>query len=335
MKRLFAVAAILAALVGIGMPAHAAGTISLSLSQQFDATGRPLIGCKLYTYAAGTNTPQNAYQDAGLTIPWPWPLECDASGRLPQFFLADGSIKVRLTDVNAGYVAIAADNLLVIGPSSGSGGGGAVDATTVLATGDMKWKYGTGPLSGFVRANGRTIGAAGSGATERANSDCQPLFEYLWNTDANLTVSGGRGASANADWLANKTITLPDARGRVVAGLDDMGSTASGRLTSTYFGGTPTTLGATGGAQSRTLLLANLPPYTPSGSVSTSISHEAYIFAASNIGISSGPFNFIVGNNYGGTITATSSFSGNPQGGTSTPFSIVPHTIVSTIYLKL
>jgi len=61
--------------------------------------------------------------------------------------------------------------------------------------------YGTGVRSGFVRANGRTIGSATSGATERANADAQALFEYLWNTDANLAVSTGRGASSNADWV--------------------------------------------------------------------------------------------------------------------------------------
>lgn len=235
-----------------------AGSISLSLSQQFDSTGAPLNGGFLYFYAAGTTTPQSAYQDSSLTIPWPNPIELDSAGRVPAFYLADGQIKVRLTDAN-GVTQVAADNLLVVGASSGSGSAPSVDATTVLQTGDVKIRYGTGTHTGWVRANGRTIGSATSGGTELAASSAQTLFEYLWTADANLSVSTGRGASANADWIANKTITLPDWRGRALAALDDMGNSAAGRLTSTYFGATATTLGAAGGSESTTLTLAQLP----------------------------------------------------------------------------
>jgi hypothetical protein len=43
---------------------------------------------------------------------------------------------------------------------------------------------------------------------------------------------------------------LPDLRGRVVAGKDDMGGSAAGRITAASSGITGTTLGGTGGAQS-------------------------------------------------------------------------------------
>jgi hypothetical protein len=162
-----------------------AGTISLSMSQQFDSFGKPLNGGILYCIQAGTTqTPQSAYQDPALTIPWPDPITLDSAGRIPQLYFADGQIKIRLTN-KAGVTQLFPDNLLVVGPSSGGGGGG-IDATTVLQTGDLKARYGTGNLSGFVRANGRTIGSATSGATERANSDAQALFEYLWSADTTL-----------------------------------------------------------------------------------------------------------------------------------------------------
>jgi hypothetical protein len=112
----------------------------------------------------------------------------------------------------------------------GRRGGRSVDATTVFATGDLKHRYQDGVISGWVRANGNTIGSATSGATERANADCQSLFQYLWTNDTSLTVSTGRGASAAADWAANKTITLPDMRGRTLAGMDTMGSTNASRI---------------------------------------------------------------------------------------------------------
>lgn len=321
--------------------ASGAGTVpGFSLAQQQDSDGSPLVGCRLFTIQAGTtSTPQTAYQDAALTIPLPNPIICDAYGRIAQFFLADGSIKLRLTKSN-GVQVFAADGILVVGASSGGGGGSPVDATTILATGDLKIVYGTGVLSGFVRANGRTIGSATSGATERANLDTQALFEYLWNTDANLAVSTGRGVSAANDFAANKTLTLPDWRGRALAGLDDMGNSAAGRLTATYFGTAATTLGAAGGAESKTLLTANLPAYTPSGSVASSLSSFApQIASTANGGQAAFATSTISGGQ--GNLTAaivmgiSSSFTGTAQGGTSTPFAVASPMMLATIYLKL
>ena len=95
-----------------------AGSIQLSGSQQFDSEGVPLSGGLLYFFQSGTTTPQNAFQDTSLTIPYTNPIELDAAGRVPFFYLDDGSIKIRLTD-STGVVQVAADGILVIGPSSG------------------------------------------------------------------------------------------------------------------------------------------------------------------------------------------------------------------------
>lgn len=334
-----------AALFALAGSAFASGTISLSLSQQLDNLGKPLAGCKLYTYQAGTvATPQNAYSDSGLTSVMPNPMTCDAYGRLSQFFLADGSIKVRLTDKN-GVTIYTADNILVVGPSGGGGGGGSVDATTVLATGDMKIRYGTGTLDGFVRANGRTIGSATSGATERANSDTQALFEYLWSADSTLSVSGGRGATANADWLANKTIALPDGRGRTIAGLDDMGGSSAGRLTATYFGASGgcsgalgTTLGAACGGESHTLTTAQIPQHSH-GVTDPGHTHSQFVFRDWN---AAGANNSSMNGTGSGTVSGTTFVTASASTGISiqntgggNPHPVVQPTIVMTIYIKL
>jgi hypothetical protein len=265
-----------AALFALGASAFAAGTIPYSLSQQLDEFGKPLSGCKLYLIQAGTvSTPQNGYQDSGLTLVLPNPLTCDAAGRLPQFFLADGSIKVRLTKSN-GVNVVTADGILVVGASSGGGGGSPVDPTTIIATGDVKARYGTGVLAGFVRLNGRTIGSATSGATERANADTQALFEYLWNTDVNLSVSGGRGASSIADWGANKAITLPDMRGRMIAGLEDMGNSAAGRML-TCANATTLGTGCAIATDQRTVSTAMLPSYTLPDTVSFGVVDPGHV----------------------------------------------------------
>ena len=115
------------------------GTIPLSMTQQFDEFGQPLSGGQLFIIQAGTvSTPQNPYQDAGLTLLLPNPITLDAAGRIPQFFLADGYIKVRLTDKN-GVVQLAADGILVIGPSAGGGGDGGGLSVGILTSVMQTW----------------------------------------------------------------------------------------------------------------------------------------------------------------------------------------------------
>lgn len=61
------------------------------------------------------------------------------------------------------------------------------------------------------------------------------------------------------------TFNLPDLRGRVAAGKDNMGGTAAGRLTNAGTGNSGingTTLGATGGADRHTLTTAQMPAHT-------------------------------------------------------------------------
>jgi len=316
-----------------------AGTIPLSMTQQLDEFGAPLAGGRLYLIQAGTtSTPQNGYQDSALTLPWPNPIVLDASGRLPQFFLADGSIKIRLVDVN-GVEKLVADGIIVTGASSGGGGGSPVDPTTVLQTGWLQPIYGVGVISGFVRCNARTIGSATSGATERANADTSALYSFLWNGDPNLAVSTGRGASAAADYAASKTIALPDWRGRALAFLDDMGASAAGRLTSTYFGTAATVLGAASTpTESKALATGNLPAQTPTGSVGGS--GLTYSFNQTTIAGSAGAFNvltaFANNNSLAVNQALSATFTGTPFAGQiATPFSIVQPTMLATMYIKL
>lgn len=317
------------------------GSISLSLDQLLNSLGTPLSGGKIYFYAAGTTTPQSAYQDSDLTILHANPLVLNSVGYVPQFYLADGFIKIRVTDSN-GVEQLAADNILVVGPSSGSGGV-SVDATTVFSTGDVKWRYGTGVHSGWVRFAGRTIGSATSGATERANADTQTLFEYLWTADANLSVSTGRGLSAAADWAANKTLTLPDARGRTVAALGDMGNSDAARMTATYFGAAGTTLGAVGGSESQTLTTAQLASHshtiTDVTHSHTASNQTAYAGNTTASGATASAYTAIAGGplDLAGITTGTSlsGISGTNSAGSGSAHNNTQPTILMTLYGKL
>jgi microcystin-dependent protein len=253
------------------MEATIAGFWNLSRAQQLDSNNELMLGARAYFYQGGTTTPMPVYQDASLALLHQSPVEADADGRFPAVYFDDATYdfyRARVTDASG--VEIFDDRAVpIIGQQVGEGGGDVpVDANSVFDTGDVKWRYGTGTLAGWVRCNGRTIGSASSGATERANSDCQDLFEHLWGVDSNLTVTGGRGASAAADWSADKAITLPDVRGKYLFGLDDMGNSAAGVLT----GGT--TLGETGGEEETTLTAAQHAAHT----------HDAGTFVAANHG---------------------------------------------------
>lgn len=66
------------------------------------------------------------------------------------------------------------------------------------------------------------------------------------------------------------TFHLPDLRGRVPAGNDNMGGVGAAlRLTAAGSGITGTTLGAVGGSEIHTLTVAQLPVHTPTGTVSS------------------------------------------------------------------
>ena len=96
----------------------------------------------------------------------------------------------------------------------------------LLPTGAVSYFARNSAPTGWVLANGGTIGNASSNA-DLASADGEALFAVLWGngwTDALLPVltSGGsastRGASAAADWAANKRMTLPDLRGLFLRG---------------------------------------------------------------------------------------------------------------------
>ena len=79
----------------------------------------------------------------------------------------------------------------------------------------MSTKY---AFDGFLVMENQTVGSASSGAVE-SNNKYKNLFIYLWKSTANTAcpVIGGRGASAESDWAANKKLTLPNTPGRASA----------------------------------------------------------------------------------------------------------------------
>ncbi len=129
---------------------------------------------------------------------------------------------------------------------------------STFRTGDIKTSLISSAPNGWVPMNDGSIGNVGSGATNRANQDTFQLYKTIWDGVLNAwaPVSTGRGASAVADFIAGKTLTLPRSLGRALAGAGS-GSGLTARVLGEYLG-----------EQSHTLTVAEMPAHTHPGNSS-------------------------------------------------------------------
>lgn len=310
-----------------------------------DSNGELVPGAKLNFYVAGTTTPLVVYQDSALTTPHPNTIEASASARWPRVYMPYTDYRERAR-TSAGVLLWDDDGIANPAPPSDGGGDTTPDASLVK-TGFVKWDFGTGALSGFVRANARTIGNAGSGATERANADTEALYVFLWSrlSDTICPVSTGRGASGAADFASGKTLTLPDLRGRGVFGVDDMGNSAAARFDLAPFDqGNSLTPGSNGGEGSVTLTFGQIPAFIPNtvtsvtsvGTVSppgfsielTQGGSISYAAGGNTAPLSTGGVNALTS-----TASTVSTASINPAGGNA--HTNMPPFMVGTWYIRL
>jgi len=177
----------------------------------------------------------------------------------------------------------------------------------------------TAPNSSFALAYGQAV----------SRTTYSALFTLL-----STTFGVGDGST---------TFNVPDLRGRVVAGKDDMGGTSANRLTDADDGLNGDTLGDTGGGETQTLVTGNLPAYTPAGSVS--VSGGVATGLKSSIGYTSGGSALDLAQptgavNNGGATTwplsgSSGSFTGTAQGGTSTAFGVIQPTIILNKLIRI
>lgn len=246
-----------------------AGFWHLSHHQMRDPNGRIYANAKAYFTSAETGLPIVVYQNYGLGTAHPNPVAANAYGIFPPVFLDEEDEFYRQRITTSGGVLIPGTDvgtLPIIGPSGGGGGSEVpVDENALLKTGYPLWLPKSGALSGFIRLNGRTFGSATSGASERANADCEPLYLDAWASFSNTIcpVTGGRGLTAAADWAANKPMATLDMRGKGPFGLDGMGSSRANVLADTFVtSGDGDTAASSGGEDDHTLITAEIPSHS-------------------------------------------------------------------------
>ncbi len=193
----------------------------------FTSTGAFAAGALAYFYLDDSTTPLTVYRNSALTSPWTWPVVASNTGVFPPIYIPYVTYRRRITTADGVLIS---DTGNIDNPAPPGTAGIVVTADQIFQTGDPVPRFRAGTMTGFVRMNGRTLGSALSGATEYAAADAANLFAFLWNNLPNTiaAVSSGRGATAVADFAANKTIVIPTMQGYLAAGVDDMGTTAAG-----------------------------------------------------------------------------------------------------------
>ena len=351
----------------------------------FDQNGKPLTSGTVDFYVPSTTTRKNTWQDFSKTILNTNPVVLDGAGR--SIVLGLGSYRQVVKDRNGNIIwdQITAaggggsdqpiqtgdgDLVATIKPWAGMiapnqymfAYGQEVNRTTYAAlftaittTATIFCTSGSPILTGFSDTTNFPVGAnvevsclvAGTSTIVSKTASTVTLA-------ANAVISSNVAATVFPWGSGNSTTTfnLPDLRGYVVAGNDNMGGAIAGRLTSTYYGTNPDAVNAAGGSQNNstsvTLTTPNLPAYTPSGTMSggaltdpghfhTEANTNNFIAPNGTPGVTSGgvaasltstTFNTsTVGT--GITISPTV-FTGTAQGGSSSPINFNISTIQPT-----
>ena len=227
---------------GITYPSPMLGTVtsvSLSAPAQFAVGGSPVTGSGTLSLTWETQTANTVLAGPTSGAAAAPTFRAMVAADLPTVGTAGvkgSATKVPVFTTDA-YGRVIANTDTTVTPAWGSitgtpttlAGYGITDAAPIASvsayTGDLRWTINPTPPTGWVLADGGTIGDASSGA-DRANADTADLFALIWNNiDINycqIYTSAGvvttKGGSAAADYALHYRIQTPNAKGRALVG---------------------------------------------------------------------------------------------------------------------
>lgn len=222
------------------------------------ATALATLGAPLSSYVVKSSAYTVAAGDKGKV------LDCSGTWTLSLLAAATAGDGFNVSVRNSGTGIITADPNL----SETIDGG----ATLAISSGESAILYCTGTAwvavaksggvpSGSMTAFGGTSAPSGWLMCD-GSAVSRTTYASLW-TAIGTTFGAGDGSS---------TFNIPDLRGRVIAGQDDMGGSAASRLTTAGSGVDGATLGAVGGSQSMQSHHHAVPAYSVGGSDGDGIS---------------------------------------------------------------
>lgn len=378
--------------------AQTAAILPNAVSQYFDNNGNPLSGGTVTTYVVGTSTLKTTWRDANEVTPNANPVILDAGGKA--IIYGAGNYRQVVKDRNGNLIWDAVTSAFGMGAATQIGDGNSVGtilswsglvalaryvftygqelsrvtyatlygvvtlSTTVNCTSGSNILTGLSDTSQIRLASPVEISCVAGGTTVvSVNSSSSVSL----SNNANVTVSATAIFFPYGNGNGTTTFNVPDLRGRVLPGRDNMGGSVASRLTTAYYGSqNPDTLGAAGGGQSQVLVPGNLPAYTPAGTIVTTSTQGAHAhniantdgansatptlsnsntLEISNINAASSTNYALAGSGTAAsigltssatpTITSTSVFTGTAQGGTATAFSVVQPSITMNYIIKV
>lgn len=359
--------------------AQDAGLLPPAVQQFFDNSGNPLSSGKVYFYDVGTTTFKDVYTSSTATISYSNPITLNAGGKPPgsSGIYGIGLYRQLVKDRNNNTVWDA-----VTAPTGGGGstptsvGDGNLVGTILpwsglAAPNQYVFAYGQEILRASypefytaVTQQANVICSSASNTLTGISDTTQinigsavelalcviPGTTVVSKTASTVTLSNPASVSINAvavffpygNGNGTTTFNVPDLRGYAVAGRDNMGGSAAGRLTSTYFN--TAGLGAVGGSQSHTLTISELAVHTHTATVNDpGHTHKERVDNGGSGTTSIGPASigavFVNAPLPTPGIFTESSTTGitvsNANTGSSTPFTIVQPTITINYVIKI
>ena len=180
----------------------------------------------------------------------------------------------------------------------------AADVTTTFTPPGVIWDYaGTTAPTGWLFPDGSAV----------SRTTYAALFAVL-----STTFGVGDGST---------TFNLPDLRGRVGVGKDNMGGTTAGRVTNAQSAIVGTTLGASGGVETYALDIASMPAHNHTGSTGSGTTSAQTLFDSGGLG----PEFTVLVNSGGDTTGGAHDHSIPSQGGGGTHQNMQPTLILNKI----